>query len=239
MRLLAQIGPERRPPSDLGTRNTKALEAAASRYSNATMIDLGVRFGYSSEALLRGSSGHNCIVHGVDIDFSRLPRSLRSAPNYEYTAGDSATAGRYWNPLRKVSLLFVDTIHVKEMILVELRAWQPHLQVGSMVVFHDTNWEVPGGESIAGRDWDRPEAAVVDFFGLPTHSDYEDEFVRVKVMPESNGMTFVEIRKATDFSRNVEDWKHVVESRNVIIREYSTDLDIARLGIDMMDDITR
>lgn len=239
MRLLSKLSSQKRPSSDLGEVNTRALEAVASRYINATMVDLGVRYGYSSEALVRGSSDNRCIVHGVDIDFSRLPRTLRLAPNYEYTAGDSATAGRYWNPLRKVSLLFVDTIHVKEMILVELFAWSPHLHAGSTVVFHDTNWEAPGGESIAGRAWDRPEAAVVEFFGLPAHRDYEDEFVRVKVMPESNGMTFVEIKQMTDFSRNIADWKQVIEARNVIIREYSTDLDIARLGIDLMDDITR
>lgn len=233
---LALLKIRSRPPSDLGENNTHRLETLASTYKNKTFVDLGVRFGYSSEALLRGGgrSPNNCIVHGVDIDFSRLPRSLRTDHRYEYTHGDSATVGKYWNPLRDVGILFVDTIHVKEMILVELLMWQKHFKQGTTVVFHDTNWEEPGGERIAGIDWERPEVAVVEFFCLPGHVNFEDERVRVEVHPESNGMTFVTIKKVEDFSRNIDDWEEVINKRNLIISTYSTEDERNRLGIDWL-----
>jgi hypothetical protein len=233
------LGSRYRPPSDLGPNNTARLEAAAAQFSNTTLVDLGVRFGYSSEALLRGSRGRGNIVHGVDINFDHLPRSLRLNPSYEYTAGDSATAGKYWNPLRTVSLLFVDTIHVKEMILTELLCWQPHWVVGSVIAFHDTHWDVGVFETIAGQTWERPEAAVVEFFGLPTHGDYEDDRVLVRTYPESNGMTFVTIKSEVDFSRNVPNWDVVVERRNIIINTYSSTRDISRLGIDLLGEYSK
>jgi hypothetical protein len=226
----------KRPPSDLGAGNTRRLETLAASYRNKIFVDLGVRFGYSSEALLKGGGGplNNCMVQGVDIDFSRLPRSLRLDHRYEYTHGDSATVGKFWNPLLDLGILFIDTIHVKEMILVELLMWQKHFKQGTTVVFHDTNWEQPGGETIAGLDWDRPEAAVVEFFGLSAHANFEDDRIRVEVFPESNGMTFVTIKTVENYATNVSDWNAVIEKRNLIIATYSTEEECSRLGIDWL-----
>ena len=235
--MLNRLKGERRPSSDLGKTNTSKLMELAGSYSNSTFVDLGVRFGYSSEAFLAGGSARGNMVHGVDIDLSRIPQAVHGHPLYESTRGDSATVGRYWNPLRSVSILFVDTIHVKEMILAELLTWFSSVEVGGTFVFHDTHWEAGMHETINGRDWERPEAAVVEFFGLPAHTDMEDDFVSVRCMPESYGMTFVTLKKRHNFAENVSDWPSVLDRRREIVELYSSPQEVTQLGIDMLTGI--
>ena len=221
----------RRAPSDLGDRNTHALETLASQYRDTRYVDLGVRFGYSSEALLKGSEGRRVFVHGFDIDGSRLPDHLRLNPRYEFSSADSVTAGLMWNPARSVSILFIDTIHVKEMVLAELLAWFPHLAPGATIVLHDTHWAPEKFEDFAGRKWERPEAAVLEFFGLAELCDFENEDLAITCLPESNGMTFVRVREPSSFSNGVHDWETVLKRHREVLEHFSTEEELEWLGV--------
>ena len=124
------------------------------------------------------------------------------------------------------------------MILVELLMWFSHVHEGGTFVFHDTCWPTEMHEQIAGQVWERPETAVVEFFGMPNHDNYEDDFVRVTCHSESYGMTFVTLKKRKDFTSNVKDWSRVLERRRLIIETFLTKEDIRTLGVNLFDDFS-
>lgn len=215
----------------MGSGNIKALHKVATSYRDARFVDLGVRFGYSSEILVAAGKKNGCWTHGFDVDGSRVPRSLISEPSYHLTISDSVTAGLTWNPRIPVSLLFVDTIHTREMVLAELWAWFPHLAEDATVVFHDTNWEPGAHETFGGKIWGRPEQAVIDFFGLRDLRDFESNTLRVRHYPDSFGMTFVTVKNPQTFKNSVTDWQTIFQAREEVLSFHLSQQESDWLGI--------
>ena len=116
-------------------------------------------------------------------------------------------------------IVFVDTIHTREQVLAELYFWANHLKEGGYFIFHDSHWEGPG-DVIGGKQWERVDVAITDFFGLPRSvremNQYEDENIRLEHYTPSYGMTFVQVKTLDaieKFKSNI-DWKEVFDIRN-------------------------
>lgn len=201
---------------DLGP-NIYKLYDTLSKYSNSIFVDLGVRTGASSTAMLIDSLKNNNKIFGVDIDFSKLDDDVNNHPNYTKLVGDSTTIGKNWK--NNIEGLFVDTIHVKEQIMCELYYWYTHIKEGGFIAFHDSNWPSEKYDIIGGEIWPRVEEGIFNFFGINT-LNYEDEFITVENYPESNGMTFVTIKKKKDYINLINNWNYIFERRNKLLSNF-------------------
>lgn len=199
--------------SDLGTNSDRLLEVVQ-KCSNSVLVDLGVRGGVSSEILLHESQERDNKVFGVDVNFGTcsIPDSH---PRYTKIRGDSVSVARNWRG-GEVSCLFLDTLHIKEQVMCELRYWWPHLRSKCFLGFHDTCWPEGKQDIVGGVKYDRVEEGIKSFFGIDT-MDYEDRCISVKTYPESWGMTIIEVKEKKDYPSEFGMWTEVLNNRNTFI----------------------
>lgn len=222
---------KRRPKSDLGIRATQLLRREASRHEDANFVDIGVRFGYSSEAMLAGAGGGRSRVFGIDVDGSNVPTKLLKRPNYKLQLSDSVTAGLTWNESAPVSMMFIDGIHTREQVLSELWAWWPHLAENATVAFHDTHWPDDLHEAFDGVVQRRVVDAVLDLLGTKYLEDDDNDRYTVVTVPESFGTTIVRLKSKRGFFPGVHDWEEILLARDRIVDRFqSTDLQV-QLGV--------
>lgn len=214
--------------TDLGI-NVYEIYNNVKNKKNKIFVDLGVRYGTSSEVMLINSEIHNNKVIGVDVD-NILKDEINNHPNYEFILGDSVTIGRYWD--KKIDGIFIDTLHIKEQVLCELYFWYDHIQNGGFLIFHDTNWPENKNDIYDGVVWDRVEEAIKLFFNI-SKLDYEDEFIKVTNYPESWGMTIIENKKNKNYKKNITNWDEIFRKRNKLINFLWKDKNINNLKIDL------
>jgi len=207
-----------RPRTDHPPEAIEALKRLAVTNRDSTYVDIGVRYGYSSEALLHKADDNNNRVVGIDIDRVNIPRKLLKRERYNFKEADSVTAGVLWEPDAPVAILFIDAIHTREQVLAELWAWYPHLEPGATIVFHDTHWPVDKREMFAGRPRRRVDEAVVDFLGLEFLQATSTRDFSLSVIPSGFGMTLVQLRGKPDLLDNVDDWEFIFSERDDILR---------------------
>lgn len=197
---------------DLGS-NTTVLYNKVKPFKNAIIVELGVRNGISSSIFLEDSEINNNKVYGVDLGIcpntgARFPISpiVSEHKNFTFIQSESIEAGTKWNN-GPIDFLFVDTLHIKEQVLGELKAWFPFVKEGGVVGFHDTNWGEGHYEYFKNKTWyGRPDDAIKEYFNVDS-LNIENEFVKVENYPDSYGMTFVHIKKKDyKFGRYV-DWE--------------------------------
>jgi cephalosporin hydroxylase len=209
--------------SDLG-QNAVRLNELISTKENSVFVDIGVREGMSSGVMGINSKGRGNKVYGVDVSWDNLNHGMIQNADYYQLTGDSSTIGKYaeLEDLKGISVLFIDSLHVKEQVLCELFYWVPRLKKGSTVVFHDSHWADGQHAVINGKSWPRVDEAIREFFGLTTLEDYEDDNIKVECYPESYGMTFVTLKK---FNKGIKrptsvDWETTFQQRNELISQY-------------------
>lgn len=207
--------------SDLG-KNAHVLHEFIKEKTNSTFVDIGVRDGYSSAIFALDSKKNNNVVYGVDVNFNNLRVDLIKNQNYFQLEGDSSTIGKYVEieELNEVDVIFVDSLHVKQQVLCELFYWVPRLKNGGTVVFHDSHWEEGQYAVINGKSWARVDEAIVQFFGLESLANYEDDNLKVVCYPESYGMTFVTVTDVDKIKSTVPDWNKVFQERNELMAQY-------------------
>lgn len=207
------------PHCDLGS-NAWVLADLVKTFNNGRFIDLGVRLGASSAIMSIDADKNHNQVCGCDLMFDGFQRNGARFVNQNYMCyqADSVTLGKNWDE-EPFDIIFVDTIHTREQVLSELYFWSNHLKEGGYFIFHDSHWEGPG-DVIGGKQWERVDVAITDFFGLPKSvremSQYEDENVCLEHYAPSYGMTFVKVKTLDaikKFKSNI-DWNQVFEIRN-------------------------
>src|SRR5512135_1471238 len=109
------------------------------RYPDPVVIEMGVRTGNSTAALLTAVTRHG---HGelwsADLNEPRVPASWHDIPAWHFMQGDSASPGVLaWMP-EKADVVFMDTSHTYDQQLAELRAYVPRVRPGGTVLVHDT-----------------------------------------------------------------------------------------------------
>jgi SAM-dependent methyltransferase len=207
------------PHCDLG-ENSWILLDIVKTMKNARFMDLGVRLGASSAILSYECEERNNQVCGCDLMFGGFQQNGARFVNENYLCyqADSVTLGKNWDE-DAFDIIFVDTIHTREQVLSELYFWSNHLKEGGYFVFHDSHWEGPG-DVIGGKQWERIDVAITDFFGLPKSvrdmNQYEDDNIVLEHYKPSFGMTFVKVKSLEaieKFKSNI-DWNKVFEIRN-------------------------
>ncbi len=210
--------------TDLGENSIVLLDLVKSRGKGNVFVELGVDPGISSRIFLHNAIKQNNYVHGFDVtDCSR--HAVLNHPCYDFWQLDSIKGAAAWYALRKADIVFVDSLHVKEHVLLEIEAWWPRIKLGGYMIFHDTHWkgyvhrayhdtpgQKPGSshngyDSYGGIDWETPDKAVLEIFRIPA-LNYSDKFIEVVNYPNHMGMTMV---------KKLEDTIYPVPNRDVVV----------------------
>jgi len=182
---------------DLGPNKKRLMEVASTAKPDDVLVDLGVRHGASSAAMLYATLDQGCTVIGVD------PCEQQFGPRerYEYLRMDSITAAeRITAPL---FLVFFDTLHIKQQVMAELFHYWPKIRVGGWAIFHDSEWGEKRDHYL-GQDWPPVMDGIKAFFGQPFPN-----CIHFEHHPESWGMTF--IQKLDDWIPNPEGMAEALE----------------------------
>ncbi len=204
--------------SDLGENAYKMAEFLSDK-RDSVFVDIGVRDGYSSGILAIAAAERNNKVYGVDVNFNAFNTELVDNNRYLQLEGDSSTIGKYVeiDDLNKVDFLFVDSLHTREQVLCELYYWVPRMTEGATVAFHDSHWPAGKKDTSGGREWNRVDDAIREFFGLNELKNIDTEEISVRCHPASWGMTFVTMHNPKVFENHVTDWESVFKIRNELI----------------------
>lgn len=130
-------------------------------YQSPVVIELGVRTGLSTAALLSGALEAGGEVWSCDIDVVSVPSQIAACESWHFRHGDSVNPETLqWMPA-KADVIFIDTSHTFEQTLAELRAYHPRLREGGIMLLHDTQWMAPAISLPAPGG---PVAAALDAF---------------------------------------------------------------------------
>jgi cephalosporin hydroxylase len=136
------------------------------------VIELGVRDGYSTGALLYGLEQTGGALWSVDIN----PPPLSSLPRWTFVYGDDTDKAILAQLPTEVDLVFIDTSHAWAHTLRELELYVPRVRPGGRVLLHDTENEDPAahGEPIGMQPPFPVKRAVEDYcaeHALPWKND--------------------------------------------------------------------
>jgi cephalosporin hydroxylase len=105
------------------------------------MLELGVRSGNSTGALLAGAEAADSALISVDIEQPDVPGHWYDLPYWKLIVGhdqDPAVAAQVPSWIR---LLFIDTSHQYADTIGELRLYGPRVAPGGVILLHDTDQE--------------------------------------------------------------------------------------------------
>lgn len=107
--------------------------------AKGNVLELGVRDGNSTAALLAGVAERGGHLWSVDIaDYSK---AVKPHPQWTFIRADSLDVGRITGAgvPSELDLLFIDTDHTYERTLAELTTWGARVKRGGAIVLHDTD----------------------------------------------------------------------------------------------------
>lgn len=134
------------------------------REARGTVLELGVRGGSSTVALLAGLEERGGTLWSVDVD----PASAGVFPSHaqwRFVLADSrderqvAGAGLP----DELDVLFIDTIHTYEQVRDELAVWGDKVVEGGVILFHDTDSYPSIRRAIS--DWCKSRSVPFEFRG--------------------------------------------------------------------------
>ncbi len=221
---------------ELGENMLKTIEIIEQRGGNNTFVDIGVETGKSSKVLLHGALANNNKIFGVDpIPCISIPGIL-DHPNYTMLKKDSVTTGRDWLH-GKVDIAFIDSIHAKEQVLMELFYWWDLIEVGGWAIFHDTNWsgyihkpnhpcagKKPGNSGLGydfyqGIAWETPDKAILSFFKIED-LNHKDQNIECFHYPDSLGMTYICKKTNFDYKSLTTNWSEIENKRQILLKSF-------------------
>jgi len=106
-------------------------------------LELGVRNGCSTAALLCGLEDSDGHLWSVDVDPPAPPANgWVDDPRWTFIHGDDMGAEIIEQTPDEIDLLFIDSSHRYTHTLAELQTYGPRVQVGGVILLHDTELEV-------------------------------------------------------------------------------------------------
>lgn len=171
---------EIRYDDDLGNNKKRLIEVAGTAQPGDVLVDLGVRYGASSAAMLYATVDQGCKVIGVDPDRQMFGQGNE---RYTYLNTDSVSAAPQIPAL--LFAVFFDTLHIKQQVMAELHHYWPKIRVGGWAVFHDTEWG-DRRDHYLGQDWPPVMHGIDAFFLIANRHIHFEHY------PESYGMTFIQ-----------------------------------------------
>jgi predicted O-methyltransferase YrrM len=102
--------------------------------ARGNVLELGVRAGVSTSALLAGVEAHGGHVWSVDRD--DCGNVFAGHPNWTFIQADSLHAAGV--PVY-IDCLFIDTEHTETRTIAELLMWGDRVRTGGVILLHDTD----------------------------------------------------------------------------------------------------
>lgn len=143
-----------REPSDIVDHLTYLYDQVC-RFPGAVVIELGVRTGVSTAALLAAVEHVGGELWAVDIQPPRIPDTIAEHPALELIVSDDLAVAA---SLPDCDVLFVDTSHHYTQTKAELAAYMPKCR--GVALFHDTSLANP--ENAPPGDPPFPVARALD-----------------------------------------------------------------------------
>jgi len=125
--------------SDLGP-HLKRLHDLTVEIAAQQVIELGVRSGVSTSALLAAVEETGGRVWSCDIEDHRAPDAVASNPRWTFHLGDDRRSAD--SAPERCDLLFIDTSHKGAHTRTELALYGPRVREGGIIVLHDA--DLPG-----------------------------------------------------------------------------------------------
>lgn len=128
------------------------------------IAELGTRSGNSTAALLAGAEFRDSgRVWSVDIGQVTIPDLWRGLDSWAFLCADDMSEEALAFIPGELDLLFIDTSHLYDHTLAELRAYVPRVRKGGRVLLHDTQWDFRGCDVDLGAPTG-PVARALDVF---------------------------------------------------------------------------
>lgn len=117
------------------------MHELVSGYIAPAVVELGVRAGYSTSALLAAVHRKAGMLWSVDIKEALVPLEWYRDERWEFRQGDDLDPQvQAWLP-PGCTVLFIDTSHDYDHTLAELRLYAPRVVPGGTILLHDTHWD--------------------------------------------------------------------------------------------------
>lgn len=117
-----------------------------------TIVELGVRWGNSTVALLVHCHYNDAHLYSIDIEDCHVARSIINALGlaqyWTFAQCNDVDYIKKWKIKddNTIDLLFIDTDHTYDLTKKELEEYSPYIRKGGVILFHDSYMEgVKGG----------------------------------------------------------------------------------------------
>lgn len=110
-------------------------------YKSPVVVELGTRSGESTSAFLAALETTGGLLYSVDLDHPQVPMDWFANPQWTFCQGNDLDLQAVLPD--EINVLFIDTSHTVEQTLAELRAFEPRVAPGGVVLCHDTQWMYP------------------------------------------------------------------------------------------------
>src|SRR5262249_18136574 len=130
------------------------------------VLEIGVRVGISTAALLLGAEENGGHVYSVDAD-PGCGSVYEGHPLWTFIHGHSRDdAERILRELPQLDLLFIDGDHGREMVLNDLDAYGTRVRREGLILLHDTDLFAPGQDGVrpAIQEFTQRHGYVARFF---------------------------------------------------------------------------
>ncbi len=148
------------------------LHTAAAAYPQVSILELGVRWGTSTAALLAAAEQAGGHLWSVDVvitpELEQVRERWLASGHWTFVLGndlDIDWAGPGFD------VLFIDTSHAYDHTLLELRKYVPMVKPGGVVFLHDTKLETP---ELVGPTLPYPVARALDTFCAETGREWAE-----------------------------------------------------------------
>lgn len=168
----------RAEPSDIRDHLDEIYRTASS-YAQPRILELGVRSGNSTAALLAAAEMTGGHVWSVDVAQPTVPDWWLTTGRWTLHVGNDVD-GILHHRLKAdpgvFDVLFIDTVHTYQHTLAELRLYVPMVRPGGTVLLHDTELHTPAGlpADVVNSQPAFPVAAALNMFCTETGAYWEN-----------------------------------------------------------------
>lgn len=108
--------------------------------AKGVVLELGVRGGVSTSALLAGVEERGGMLYSVDINCNCWG-SVQPHPQWKFVCADSLDEEKLdaVGLPEQLDLLFIDTTHTYARTVAELELWGERVRAGGLILLHDTD----------------------------------------------------------------------------------------------------
>lgn len=147
------------------------LHETAAAYDAPVIVELGVRAGYSTSALLAAAHRKAGMLWSVDIGDIYVPPAWHDDERWRFRRGDDLDPQVQRLLPKGIDVLFIDTSHDYSHTLAELRTYAPRIWRDGVILLHDTHWDTGNTELVTPTG---PVACAIIDYCDETGLEWED-----------------------------------------------------------------